>query len=296
MTLVQLRHFVLLAELGSFARASRALFLTQPALSRSVRALEDDLGGPLFDRLGRRIALTPFGHEILQRAQRLISDADALKQAGKGMHAGLLGKLRIGLSSAPGALFSTRLLRHMAEHHPRLTFHVSRGNPAVLMKELRDQHLDAAIVDVRSLAPSADLSISRVFELGASFLVRAELPLARAGRAVTLSDMMAFPIASTPLSDEVARMLVARYGSEANPNDMVTLRCDDTPTLVALAGQADVVLLTVNAAATDLVSLDVSPRLDATAKIGLVTLSGRQEAPALQIVSALIEAWIQDLK
>ena len=94
MTLVQLRHFVLLAELGSFARASRALFLTQPALSRSVRALEDDLGGPLFDRLGRRIALTPFGHEILQRAQRLISDADALKQAGKGMHAGLLGKLR----------------------------------------------------------------------------------------------------------------------------------------------------------------------------------------------------------
>ena len=59
MTLVQLRHFVVLAEQGAFVQASKALYLTQPALTRSIQALEDELGGRLFDRLGRRIALTP---------------------------------------------------------------------------------------------------------------------------------------------------------------------------------------------------------------------------------------------
>ena len=148
MTLVQLRHFVVLVDKGSFVQASAALFITQPALTRSIRGLEDELGGALFDRLGRRIALTPFGSEALIRARRLVSDAEALKQTGKGLHAGLIGKLRVGLSSAPGALLSSPLMLHMAEHHPRLQVEISRGNTAVLLDALREQHLDAAIVDI----------------------------------------------------------------------------------------------------------------------------------------------------
>lgn len=296
MTLVQLRHFVALAELGSFVRASKALFLTQPALSRSVRGLEDELGGALFDRMGRRTALTPFGQEMLVRARRLVGDAEALKQAGKGMHAGLIGRLRIGFSSAPGALFSTPLMQHMAEHHPRLQIQISRGSPAILLDELRDQHLDGAIVDVRSMKQSAELKVGLTFELPAGFLVRPEHPLARGGRSATLQELMAYPIASTPLSDEVARLLVARYGPEANPDDMVTLRCDETQHLVELARRADVILLTVNAVAADLVRLEVSPALDATARFGLVTLNGREEAPALRIVANLFAGWIRDIE
>jgi DNA-binding transcriptional LysR family regulator len=177
MTLVQLRHFVVLAELGAFVHASKALYLTQPALTRSIQALEDELGGRLFDRLGRRIALTAFGHEVLQRARRLVADADALKQTGKGLHAGLIGSLRVGLSSGPGALLATPLMLHMAEHHPRLHLQISRGNTGVLIDALREQLLDAAVVDVRSVRPAADLQIAQTFELAAGFLVRPDHPL-----------------------------------------------------------------------------------------------------------------------
>ena len=52
MTLVQLRHLLSLAQTGSFSKSALALFLTQPALSRSIRALEAELGQPLFDRIG----------------------------------------------------------------------------------------------------------------------------------------------------------------------------------------------------------------------------------------------------
>jgi DNA-binding transcriptional LysR family regulator len=288
MTLVQLRYFVVLADRGSFVQASVALFVTQPALTRSIQALEEELGGALFDRLGRRIALTPFGLEVLKRARRLVSDAEDLKWAGKGLHAGLLGRLRLGLSSAPGALFSTPLMQHMAVHHPRLQVHLSRGSTAVLLHELREQRLDAALVDVRSMTPASDLRVAQVFELRAGFLVRPGHPLLQLSGPVTLQRMKAFAIASTPLSDEVARLLVTDYGPEANPDDLITLQCDETLSLLDLARHGDVIVLTVKAVANDLVALEVQPPLAATARFGLVSLSGRHEAPALQPVRALL--------
>jgi DNA-binding transcriptional LysR family regulator len=292
MTLVQLRHFVVLADVGSFVQASAVLFLTQPALTRSIQGLEDELGGALFDRLGRRIELTPFGREALGRAQRLVSDADALKQAGKGLHAGLIGKLRVGLSSGPGALLSTPLMLHMAEHHPRLQVHISRGNTDVLLHALREQQLDGAIVDIRAMRPASDLKVDLSFELGAGFLARRDHPLAQRGQPVSLDDVMAYPVASTPLSDEVARLLMACYGPRANPDDLVTLCCDETLSIVEVARRSDAIVLTVTAVAADLVRLDVAPALNATARFGLVTLAQRQEAPALRILRTQLPQWI----
>ena len=74
----QLRHFVALAEHQHFARAAAAVHLSQPALSRSIRALEEQLARPLFDRIGRRSELTPFGQEMAERARQLVADADEL--------------------------------------------------------------------------------------------------------------------------------------------------------------------------------------------------------------------------
>ena len=85
MTLVQLRHFISLAQTGSFSKSAEAMHLTQPALSRSIRAIEDELGLPLFDRIGRRSELTPFGRQVLQRAQRLVDDAAELHALGQRM-------------------------------------------------------------------------------------------------------------------------------------------------------------------------------------------------------------------
>lgn len=295
MTLVQLRHFVALVDAGSYIQAAKAVFLTQPALTRSILSLEDELGGKLFDRLGRRIALTQFGTEILKRARRLVTDAEALKQSGKWLHDGLVGKLRIGLSSAPGALYSTPLMLHMAEHHPRLQVDISRGNTVVLLDALRDQRLDAVIVDLRSMRPSSDLLVTQSFELTAGFLARKEHPLANMGRSVGLHEIVQYPVASTPLSDEVARMLIARYGSAANPDDMVTLRSDETLSLVALARQSNAVVLTVSAVADDLVELNIDPPLNATGLFGLVTLHQHHEAPALRLVREQLALWTQTL-
>lgn len=295
MTLVQLRHLVCLADLGSYVQASKALFLTQPALTRSIQSLEEEMGGRLFDRLGRRIELTALGREVLYRARQLVSDAEALKQTGKVMHAGLIGVMRMGLSSAPGALFSTPLMLYMAEHHPRLKVEISRGHTDVLLKQLLDQQLDGAIVDIRAMRPSSQLQVAQDFELATGFLVRKDHPLTRLDRAATLLDLQHYPIASTPLSDEVARILMSCYGPDANPDSLVTLRCDETLSIVELARCSDAIVLTAKGVAPDLMVLDVTPSLNATARFGLVTLSKRQEAPAMRILREQLAGWVAKL-
>lgn len=292
MTLVQLRHFIVLSESGSFAKACRLLFLTQPALSRSIQALEYDLGQSLFDRVGRKIELTMFGRQLLPRARRLVLEAESLKGIGREMQEGASGAVRIGLSSGPGAMLSAPMLLHMAQHHPRLQLEVARGNTDLLIHALRAQRLDAAIVDIRALRPAADLKVTEQVEMSASFLCRKGHPLSEIGGPLPFKLMLAYPIASTPLSDEVARMLTERYGPAANPDDMVTLRCDDTATLIEVARASDTIVLTINAAGRDLVPIETLPALNATARFGLVTLENRAEVPGLGIVRELVRRWL----
>ena len=294
MTLVQLRHLIALAETGSFSRAAQAQFLTQPALSRSIRALEDELGMPLFDRIGRRIELTAFGRATLERARLLVSDADELQGSGRRSREGERGVLRIGMGSGPGALLMTPLLMTVALDHPQVHVEIARGATELLVQSLRARSLDALVVDARSLQPAPDLRTDLLVEMRGAFMVRRGHPLTRRRGSVRFEDLLHHPIASTPLSDEVARVLIARYGPQAHPAQCVTLCCDEVASLVEVAEHSDAVVLAIRAAAPTLVELTMRPALDATARLGLVTLARRTEAPLLRIVRALMAERLRD--
>ena len=287
MTLVQLKHFVTLARLGSFAKASVALFMTQPALSRSIKALEDTLGQLLFDRLGRRIELTPFGQRTLERALALLEDAEHLARGDRSMDAQDAGRLRIGLSSGPGALLTVPLMTHFAQQFPQFHLDLLRANTEVLTQMLRDRHADAVVVDLRSLRPAPDLSVTDVHELEGAFLCRAGHPLLKVRR-LTAERLWTYPLASTPLSDELARLLVERYGARAHPLRMVKLTTDEVSHLVEVALRSDTVLLAVRAACPALKPLKVHPALQARARFGLVTLAHRTEAAHLVEVRSVL--------
>ena len=92
----------------------------------------------------------------------------------------------------------------------------------------------------------------------------------------------------------MARLLVERYGPQAHPDECVTLRCEEVPSLVETARRSDAVLLAIRAAAPDLVELTLRPALAATARFGLVTLRRRTEPPALATVRALMAQWLRD--
>lgn len=309
MTLVQLRHLLSLARTGSFSRSAEVLFITQPALSRSIGGLEAELGQRLFDRIGRKSELTPFGREMVERAGELVLAADDLRErarrlgrarsAGTSAEAGEEGLLRVGLGSGPGAMLMTPLLLQCATAHPRLQLQVARAATEQLVQALRERTLDALVVDARSLRPAPDLDTRDLHEMRGAFLVRRGHPLARRSAHTAPADLATlrrYPVASTPLSDEVARVLVERFGPQAHPDVMVTLRCDELPSLVDVARRSDAVLLAIRAAAPDLVELRTDPPLAASARFGLVTLRRRTEPPGLHTLRGLMRQLLADTR
>ena len=303
MNLRHLEHWLALAETGSFSRAAEKLHITQSALSRSIQALEDELGGPLVDRIGKRNELTPLGRSVLARAQRIVHEAAELKQGALVMQQGTLGHLRLGLGSGPGAMLMTPWLVHMARHYPGVQVSVVRGPTELQLQQLRERSLDALVVDVRRVMPASDLIIGPLYDMPAGMVVRRGHPLlARYPEGVPFEAMLEYPVASIPLSAEVARMLVSRYGPQANPNELVSLQCEEIPSLLEAVRQTDAVYLGILGAARDmmvrgeLVFLPVLPRLDAGARLGMVTLAGRTELPVMAVFRRFVAEQMEQLE
>ena len=287
MTLTQLRHLIDLAQTLSFSASATRLHITQPALSRSIKALEGELGHLLFDRVGRGIELTAFGQQVLGHAQSLVDLAHELRQHSRDAQQALWGLVRVGMGSGPGALLATPLLLQLAQQSPKVRVQVSRGSTPLLVQALRERDLDALVIDIRALKPSPDLHVEAFPDMVAGFMCRPGHPLSQL-RQVKLAQLRQYPVASTPLSDEVARMLMERYGAQAHPDQLVTLRSDEISHLLEVVRQTDVVLLAVRAVAPDLVQLPISPSLHATARYGIVTLTTRSTSPLVNALRTLI--------
>jgi DNA-binding transcriptional LysR family regulator len=294
MTLVQLRHLISVAETGSFTRSSELLCLTQPALSRSIRALEEELGQAIFDRVGRHTEITPFGVEFLRRARALVKEAEDLLTRSKDQQNQITSTLRVGMSSSPAAVLTTVFLKTMASRHPTIHVEIARGNSDRLVRALRERQLDAIIVDPRSLPAAADLEVSCTVSMRGAIMCRPDHPLARRNSPLPFSALRQYVMATTPWSDEVGRELAGRYGALAHLNECITLLCDDLRSMIDLARDSDVLLLAIRAAAPELVELALDPPLQTKARYAVVTLAGRAEAPATPLVRKLVEKYLRD--
>jgi DNA-binding transcriptional LysR family regulator len=303
MNLRHLEHLLALADTGSFSRAAEKLHITQSALSRSIQALEDDLGGPLVDRVGKKNELTPLGHSVLERASRIVHEAQELKQGAALLQQGGLGKLRVGLGSGPGAMLMTPWLVYMAKHHPTVQVTVSRGSTELQLTQLRERQIDALVVDVRRIEASPDLRMTHVVDMRAGFVCRQGHPLLgthKNNKGVPFEALLSYPIASIQLSQEVARLLVDHYGPKANPAQMTTLQCEDIASLLDVVGQTDAIYLGILGAAREglsqgrLVELSMRTPLKGQARLGLITLAGRTELPVMSVFREFVQQHLTD--
>ncbi|WP_353238717.1 LysR family transcriptional regulator [Limnohabitans sp.] len=301
MNLRHLEHWLALADTGSFSRAAEKLHITQSALSRSIQALEEDLGGPLVDRVGKKNELTPLGRSVLERARRIVHEAQELKQGAALLQQGGLGALRVGLGSGPGAMLMTPWLVYMAKHHPTVQVTVSRGSTELQLTQLRERQLDALVVDVRRVESAPDLKMTQVVEMRAGFVCRQGHPLLEyAAKGLPFEALLSYPIASIQLSQEVARLLVDHYGPQANPAQMTTLQCEDIASLLDVVGQTDAIYLGIVGAAREgldqgrLVELPMQTPLKGRARLALITLAGRTELPVMSVFRAFVQNHLSD--
>jgi DNA-binding transcriptional LysR family regulator len=135
----QLRAFLAVADDLHFGRAAERLHLAQPYLSRTIRALEDDLGAPLFRRTTRRVELTPAGRALVEPARAILATSDDARAAVTAADRGRSGRVRISFAGPSAHVAVGQLARAVRERHPLidLEFLPGRYGTAALSELLR---------------------------------------------------------------------------------------------------------------------------------------------------------------
>lgn len=160
----QLKAFLETAETGSLSAAARKLGLTQPTLSRQVAAIEQRMGVTLFERVGKSMALTPTGLDLLEHARAMGVAAEALGLAASGRSEAVGGVVSVSATDAVAAQLLPPLVRQLREQEPGIAIEVISTNA---MSDLLRRQADIAIRHVKPEQP--DLIARLVREAQANF-------------------------------------------------------------------------------------------------------------------------------
>jgi DNA-binding transcriptional LysR family regulator len=192
--LQQLRQVVALAEHRSFVRAAAALHTSQPALSRSIQALEQRAGGPLFVRRANGVEPTDLGLLYIDRGRDLLRLAEELEREAGGRAALQTGRVGVGGGPYPSETVLAPAAARLVERHPGIAVQIVTGIWDDLLRRLRARELDFFVAETSALAQEADLEIEPLATQHPIYLLaRASHPLARHAP-VTVEEVLACPL------------------------------------------------------------------------------------------------------
>lgn len=160
----QLAYFVAVAETRHFTRAAEAVHVSQPSLSQQIRALEKELGAPLFSRARGNIALTDAGEALLPLAVRILADADTARHEVLELAQLRSGRVRLGATPSLCTGLLPVVLRAFHDRHPGIRLLLEEGGSHDLVRELARGALDLALVVLPLPSPSPALTTVELFQ------------------------------------------------------------------------------------------------------------------------------------
>ena len=146
MDFTQLQGFVQVAQEGSFTRAAEKLYLTQPALSLQIKALETELGMPLFERRNRQVYLTEAGRMVLERAQEILSKVEQIREQVAAYQGMQRGRVQIGTSDTTCLYVLPALVQTFRSQFPNIDIHLTNKPSGEVASLLKDGVVDFGIV------------------------------------------------------------------------------------------------------------------------------------------------------
>jgi len=145
-TLRQFEVFLAVAKAGSFRAAAEAMHLSQPALSQHVAEMERELGTRLFDRLGRKVALTEAGRVLEDHAHRLFASLASAREAVADLSGLKRGSLVLGASTTPGIYVLPGIIAAFQQRYPGVALSLRIANSALIEEQIRRNELDLGVV------------------------------------------------------------------------------------------------------------------------------------------------------
>ena len=290
MELRQLRYFVAVAEELHFRRAAERLFIAQPAVSEQVRKLEEEIGAKLLERTPRNVSLTDAGAAMLQEARRVLRQAEVARTAARVARDRPTTRLRIGYAPAALIVSVVHALQRLAASAPQVEVILEAGSPAKLIRALRDDCLDAAVVPLPASVHGLRVTcvgnqpVVAAVRAGHSQAVSGTINLAR----LSPDRLLILPRhASPPLYDTIAAVC---HRAGVSPT-LVELPADELEqTLLAVASGAEIALLPGSVVeryvgcGIRFLPLDGPPAVVAT---GVVAARDRDHLPAAAFLRAM---------
>ncbi|HJV03581.1 MAG TPA: LysR family transcriptional regulator [Burkholderiaceae bacterium] len=289
MDLKRLRYAIALAEELNFARAAERVHLSQPALSRSIQTLEEEVGLPLFDRDNRNVKLTTAGAVFLERARKLTFQMRNLERDMGLIRDGEMGQVAFGVGPLPTASMLPPLVRYLRRTRPGLSLQVASNNWRNLLVNLKAEQIEFFIADTRDIAPDPDLDVTPICRQHGRFMCRAGHPLLAAPGGKP-AGLLPYGFASLLLPSEMKAVFRRVLELPAHAPLPVIFECDNMHILKDMARDDDIILLATEAAVAaeiasgQLQALDFPGLPPLYAEIGAVQLAGRTLSPGAQLV------------
>jgi DNA-binding transcriptional LysR family regulator len=291
MNIRHLKYFMALVEYGSYARASEAVHLSQPALSRSIQQLEEELGVQLFERGRLGAQLSVFGRVALPHVRGVIAADEALRQSVESIGGLESGHLDIGAGPYPSLGLLDRVSARFIDRYPGIHLRINNSNWRVLHKALLGQELEFFVADVSELVSNPSLSIEVLPRQSGTVFCRTQHPLTKKLR-LEWQDLLNYPMALPKLPEHMESYLHAvsmPFGGMKR-----RLECDNFAFLTSVVAGSDALGLAPKAMLLDmtsaglLVSLNVDGMEELSTGFGIVQLKGRKLSPAAEIYRAMV--------
>ena len=287
------------AEIGSMAKASQHLALSQPAISKTISDMEHMLGVPLLDRSARGVELTEHGRVLVSRTRIIF---DEVKQGIKEIeHLAdpTQGQVRIGTIEPVSPVLSEIICR-MTRHYPRITFDVVVGDTDMLVRKLRDRTLDVVLTRWNTLTQADDLEAKTLYTSTLVIMADKSHPLAN-GKRLRLPDLTQERWALSPPDSFFGRIVVDLFQRRKLPlprNTVTTTSIFMRLNLMANGHFLSVLPTTIlrhpsNTAWLRALKVDLG---DSTGPIATITIKGRRSGGALKLFLEASRAVCKDLE
>jgi DNA-binding transcriptional LysR family regulator len=228
-----LRSFLAVRDSGSFTRAARALYLSQPAVSTHVRELEENLGTRLFEHVGNSIRLTRSGEAVARESRRILDGVRDLKAAAAESEESVHGLLRIGASTTPGNYLLPPRLARFERRYPRARVHFTIGNSQKILDLLAVNEVDFGVL---GLEPDPSEYVSRRFARDEIVpFVAANHPLARKRR-VAVARLVGERFVLREKESATRRLFDRWRGRHEMKGPVLELGCPETVKRAVAAG------------------------------------------------------------
>nr|WP_240980303.1 LysR substrate-binding domain-containing protein [Ramlibacter agri] len=230
-----LRYFVAVAEELSFTRAAQRLHIAQPPLSTQIRALEEELKAPLFERDKRRIHLTPAGQHLLDKARAILAAVDEARHETRHAASGEVGRIHLGYTAS--AMLSPVLpavLRRFAAAHPSVRLMLQERTSLDQLDAVHARTLDIGVLRKPEATTPPGVVLEQWLESPLVAAVPADSPLA-AKRALRIADLRDHPLIAYPKDSGIGLYWkVQALCTQAGFRPQVVQEARDTGTIVGL--------------------------------------------------------------